>query len=283
MPNRTLTRIAKKFSTYYYYYGKSVASRTYCLLAFSLSFISYFSFSYITKSLLTVVTPTTHNNIPLSQISTSLDAQCWHASAHVQFNNFTSLQQPSLLPSHYLITERLRLSHPDQPVTFDLIQQAKAIYTSITTTLVIDPDSPQEPVSLENICYQHEGHCLVHAPPFNELNDEKEWKKSANIHNQPKHQYEQHPYSIYSNTTFDFSSGDFIKADAVLLTFVLKQTQNEKNSLRIWNHILQEVKEKYGIVDIASSRSSSKNSGDSTIWYASANTSPQMIQYKVRH
>lgn len=274
MPNRTLTRIAKKLSTYYYAYGKLVASKTYLLLVFSLSFISYFSIAYVYKSLVTVTTPTTHNNIPLSQISTSLDAHCWHASAHAQFNNFTNSRSTNL-PTHYLITERLRLSIPDQPVTFELIQQAKAIYTSITTSFVLDGKS--KPVSLENICYQHEGHCLVHAPPFAELNDEKEWRKRTNIHNQPKHQYEQHPYSIYSNTTFDFPSGEFIKADAILLTFVLKQTQNG-NTLRIWNSILQQVKEKYHIVDAASSLC---NQHDTTIWYASSNTSPQMIQYKV--
>jgi hypothetical protein len=242
------------------------------LLLFSLSFISYFSLPYIKKSLLAVTTPTTHNNIPLSQISTSLDTQCWHASAHVQFNNFTLTH--NLPPTNYLITERIRLSHPDQPVTFNLIQQAKAIYESIMTTHILDGTSG-EAVSLSSICYQHQGQCLIHAPPFSKLKDELDWKQKTHIYNQPKNsQYESHPYSIYSNTTFDHS-GEFIKADAVLLTFVLKQTQNG-NTLRIWNSILDQVKSKYHIMNI-----DHDDNTDATIWYASSNTSPQMIQYKV--
>lgn len=269
MPIRVVSRIAKKLSTYYYSYGKSVASRTYILLLFSLSFISYFSFPYLKKSRITGVTPTTHNNIPLSQISTSLDTQCWHASAHVQFNNFTLTRH--LHPSHYLITERIRLSHPDRPITFDLIQQAKEIYESIASTIVMDDNTP---VSLSSICYKHQGQCLVHAPPFDALQTEADWKKTSNLHNQPSLKYESHPYSIYSNTTFDHQ-GDFIKADAVLITFILKQTQNG-NTVRIWNSILQQVKLQHNIIDVDNFMH-----GDTSIWYASANTSPQMIQYKV--
>lgn len=273
MPIRKVRRIAKKLSTYYYRYGKYVASKTYLLLLFSLSFISYFSLPYLTKSLRPVRTPTTHNNIPLSQISTSLDAQCWHASAHVQFNNITSTSH--LPSSHYLITERIRLSHPDQPVNFDLIEQAKSLYESITTTIVMEGDLP---VSLASICYKHDGQCLIHAPPFAELRDSLEWKEKTNINNQPKFHYETHPYSVYSNTTFD-RHGDLIKADAVLLTFVLKQTQNG-NTLRIWNHILQEVKLKHEVMDIVHyPYNLDKNP---SIWYASSNTPPQMIQYKVK-
>lgn len=220
-------------------------------------------------------TPTTHNNIPLSQISTSLDAQCWHASAHVQFNNITSTSHlPSTSSSHYLITERIRLSHPDQPVNYDLIEQAKALYESITTTIVMEGDMP---VSLASICYKHDGHCLIHAPPFSELRDSNDWKAKTNIHNQPKYQYTTHPYSVYSNTTFD-PHGDLIKADAVLLTFVLKQTQNG-NTLRIWNHILQEVKFKHEVIDMDQYHYNLEK--DPSVWYASSNTPPQMIQYKV--
>lgn len=270
MPNRVVSKIAKRLSTYYYSYGKSVASRTYILLLFSLSFISYFSLPYLKKSRRTDVTPTTHNNIPLSQISTSLDAQCWHASAHVQFNNFTLTRRPP--PTHYLITERIRLSHPDQPITFDLIQQAKEIYQSIASTIVMNGDTP---VSLTSICYKHQGNCLIHAPPFYTLQNESDWRQKTNLHNQPTYKYESHPYSIYLNTTFN-RHGDFIKADAVVLTFVLKQTQNG-NTLRIWNSILQQVKLKYNIIDVDNFMQQ-----DASIWYASSNTSPQMIQYKVR-
>lgn len=274
MPIRKVKKVAKQLSTYYYRYGKYVASKTYLLLLFSLSFISYFSLPYLTKSLRPVRTPTTHNNIPLSQISTSLDAQCWHASAHVQFNNITSTSHlPSTSSSHYLITERIRLSHPDQPVNYDLIEQAKALYESITTTIVMEGDMP---VSLASICYKHDGHCLIHAPPFSELRDSNDWKAKTNIHNQPKYQYTTHPYSVYSNTTFD-PHGDLIKADAVLLTFVLKQTQNG-NTLRIWNHILQEVKFKHEVIDMDQYHYNLEK--DPSVWYASSNTPPQMIQYK---
>ncbi|KAG2237230.1 hypothetical protein INT48_006634 [Thamnidium elegans] len=268
MPYRTVARLSKRLSNYYYDYGKTVASRINLLLLFSLSFIFYFSLPYLTKSVPTAVTPTTHNNIPLSQISTSLDAQCWHASAHVQFNNFT--QNSRLFPSQYLITERIRLSHPDQPVTFELIQQAKEIYESLTTMIVMEQDSA---VSLSSICYKHQGHCLVHAPPFELLQDESDWRKNTNLNSQTPLKYKSHPYSIYSNTTFN-QLGEFIKADAVLLTFVLKQSANG-NTVRIWNNILQQVKSKYNIID-----HHQFSLPESSIWYGSTNTSPQMIQYK---
>lgn len=272
MPNRVVARVAKKLSTYYYNYGKTVASRTCILLLFSLSFISYFSLPYLKKSRRTGVTPTTLNNIPLSQISTSLDAQCWHASAHVQFNNFTLTRH--LPPSHYLITERIRLSHPDRPITFELIQKTKEIYQSITSTIVMDDN---QPVSLNSICYQHQGQCLIHAPPFEELTTEADWKETTNLHNQPSLKYESHPYSIYSNTTFD-PQGELVKADAVVITFILKQTQNG-NTLRIWNSILHQVKLEHHILNV----DNFMHDGDTStsIWYASANTSSQMLQYKV--
>ncbi|GAA5808997.1 hypothetical protein MFLAVUS_002397 [Mucor flavus] len=218
MPYRTVTRLSKKLSTYYYDY----------------------------------------------------DAQCWHASAHVQFNNFT--QHSHLSPSQYLITERIRLSHPDQAVTFELIQQAKLIYESITTMIVMEQDSA---VSLSSICYKHQGNCLVHAPPFEMLQDESDWRKNTNLNSQTLLKYKSHPYSIYSNTTFN-QLGEFIKADAVLLTFVLKQSPNS-NTVRIWNNILQQVKAKYNIIDIDHHQFTLP---ESSIWTGSTNTSPQMIQYK---
>ncbi|KAG2197938.1 hypothetical protein INT47_002965 [Mucor saturninus] len=273
MPNRVVSRVAKKLSAYYYNYGKTVASRTCILLLFSLSFISYFSLPYLNKSRRTGVTPTTLNNIPLSQISTSLDAQCWHASAHVQFNNFTLTRH--LPPSHYLITERIRLSHPDRPITFELIQKAKEIYLSIASTIVMDDN---QPVSLNSICYQHQGHCLIHAPPFEELNTIADWKETTNLHNQPSLKYETHPYSIYLNTTFD-AQDELVKADAVVITFILKQTQNG-NTLRIWNSILHQVKLEHHILNVDNFMHDGDISNGGSIWYASANTSSQMLQYK---
>ncbi|KAI7901985.1 uncharacterized protein BX663DRAFT_543886 [Cokeromyces recurvatus] len=263
MPIRAAKTIVKKLSNYYYNYGKLVSSRTYLLLLFSLSFISYFSLPIISKYFHHVVS--SNSNIPLSHISTSLDSQCWHASAHVQFNNFTLNQQP---PTTYLIAEQIRLSLPDQSVNFELIEQAKKIYEMITTT-VVNMDGEAAPVSLATICYQHRGHCLILAPSFNQLKDEPSWRSKTYIHHYPE--YDTHPYSVYSNATFD-SKGMFIKADAVLLTFILNQTQHG-NSVFIWNKILEQVKLKLHILDI-------QQEGDSFIWSASSNILPQMIQYK---
>ncbi|KAI9487213.1 MAG: hypothetical protein EXX96DRAFT_497661 [Benjaminiella poitrasii] len=266
MPIRAVKTIVKKLSKHYYDYGKFATSRTYLLLLFSLSFISYFSLPIISKYFHNVVS--SNSNIPLSHISTSLDSQCWHASAHVQFNNFTLDRQP---PTTYLITEQIRLSHADRPVTFNLIQRAKQIYESIaTTTTVVNMDRNSVPVSLATICYKHRGHCLVHAPPFSQFEDESDWKSKTSVRHHSE--YDTHPYSIYSNATFD-SNGKFIKADAVLLTFVLNQTQHG-NTLLIWNKILEEVKLKFNILD------SQQGGGESFIWSASSNTLPQMIQYK---
>lgn len=260
MPIRAARLIVKKLSGYYYEFGQVIASRTYLLLLISFSFISYFSSSTISR----YFNDTTRNNIPLSHISTSLDAQCWHASAHIEFNNFSLSRDP---PSTYLITEQIRLSHPNLPVSFELIQQAKVIYETISTTLV---QGIEAPVSLSTICYKHKGQCLIHAPPFHQFETEQDWKiKTTSSSSLP---YESHPYSVYSNATFD-EQGNFLKADAVLLTFVLNQTQHG-NTIHTWNRILQQVKMKYQILDI-------EQEGESRIWSTTSNTSPHMIQYKV--
>ncbi|KAI8373747.1 hypothetical protein BD560DRAFT_423113 [Blakeslea trispora] len=272
MPIRVANTIVKRLSKQLYYnYGKTVASRPYLLLLFSFAFISYFSLPVITKYYHEIITPTMHNNIPLSHLSTSLDAQCWHASAHVQFSNFSTSRHP---PSEYLITEQIRLSHPEQPVTFDLIQQARQIYESISTAIVtLDEDS--SPVSLASICYKHHSHCLVHAPPFVTFKDADDWRmKTVLDHTHTQTQYETHPYSVYSNATFDHQ-GRFLKADAVLLTFVLRQNKNG-NTIRIWSKLLQEVKSKYHIVDFETQPTDASHS----IWAAPSNTVAHTIQYK---
>jgi hypothetical protein len=269
MPIRAAQMIVKKLSKQYYSYGNMVASRTYLLLLFSLSFISYFSLPLISKSFNQVITPSIQNNIPLSHISTSLDSQCWHASAHVQFNNFTLARHP---PTSYLITEQIRLSHPNQPVTFELLQQAQQIFESITTTSVIIGHTGTA-VNLASICYKHQGHCLVHAPPFDQFENEHDWKTKTTIKNT---KYETHPYSIYSNATF--TNGQLKKADAILLTFVLKQTQHG-NTLLIWNKILEQIKLQHHILDMDYPQ---EQDHTTRIWSTTSNTLPHMIQYKVK-
>lgn len=252
MPIRAARSIVKKLSFYYYDYGKIVSSHTYLLLGVSLTLVSYFSVPIITK-----YEPITYNNIPLTHISTSLDAQCWHASAHVEFNNFSLSRNP---PSSYLVTEQIRLSQPDQPVSFPLVQQAQAIYKTITATLELD-----------SICYKHNDQCLIHAPPFHEWENEQDWRTKTTTMNHMH--YKTHPYSVYSNATFD-SEGRFVKADAILLTFILNQTQHG-NAIHVWNKILQQVKIKHHILN------AQQEQGKSLIWSASSNILPHMIQYKV--
>jgi hypothetical protein len=272
MPIRAARSIVKELSSYYYSFGKLIASRTYLLLLISLSFISYFSSPTVTKYFNNVVTSTSRNNIPLSHISTSLDAQCWHASAHVEFNNFSVSRHP---PSTFLITEQIRLSHPNKPVSYELVQQAQIIYETISTTLVVH--GTDAPLSLSTICYKHKGQCLVHAPPFQQFNSEQEWRLKTRLEHAS---YESHPYSVYSNATFD-QQGRFLKADAVLLTFVLNQTQHG-NTLHTWNKILHQLKSKYQILDIDQSQLQQQQIESTTfIWSASSSTSPHMIQYKV--
>lgn len=270
MPIRAANRIVKILSNQYYGYGKLVASRTYLLLLFSLSFISFFSFPLVSKYFSDVVAPTLHNNIPSTHISTSLDAQCWHASAHIQFNNFTLSRNT---PTNYLLTEQIRISRPDKSVNYELIQLAKQIYESITTTMVT-VSSNSAPVSLATICYKHQGHCLIHAPPFLAFQNELDWTLNTKL-SMDDNSYETHPYSVYSNATFD-RQGNFIKADAVLLTFVLNQTQQNGDTLNIWNKILHEVKSKFDVLDIQQ-----HHEQDGVLWSSLSNTVPHMIQYKV--
>lgn len=276
MPIRAAKLIVKKLSKQYYNYGNLVASRANLLLLFSLSFISYFSLPLIKRSFNRVITPNIQNNIPLSHISTTLDSQCWHASAHVQFNNFTLARQP---PASYLITEQIRLSHPNQPVDFELVQQAQKMYESLSTTSVM-VDHTYTAVSLASICYKHQGHCLVHAPPFTQFENENDWKAKTTI-NQYNTNYETHPYSVYSNATFT-KTGHLKKADAILLTFVLKQTQHG-NTLLIWNKILEQVKLQYQVLDIDSYHRPQEQGLASHIWSTTSNTLPHMIQYKVKN
>ncbi|KAI8638930.1 hypothetical protein BD408DRAFT_446431 [Parasitella parasitica] len=269
MPIRAASKVVKILSNQYYEYGKLVASRTYLLLLFSLSFISFFSFPLVSKYFSNIVAPTLHSNIPSTHISTTLDAQCWHASAHIQFNNFT-LSRNS--PSAYLLTEQIRISRPNKSVNYELIQLAKQIYESIATTMVT-VSSSSAPVSLASICYKHQGHCLIHAPPFTAFQNELDWTLNTKLGNNDN-SYETHPYSVYSNATFDLQ-GNFVKADAVLLTFVLNQTIQNGDTLTIWNKILNEVKSKFDVLEIQQ-----HSDRDGTLWSSLSNTMPHMIQYK---
>ncbi|CEP11845.1 hypothetical protein [Parasitella parasitica] len=269
MPIRAASKIVKILSNQFYEYGKSAASRTYLLLLLSISFISFFSFPPVSQYLSDVVAPTLHSNIPSAHISTSLDAQCWHASAHIQFNNFT-LSRNS--PANYLLTEQIRISRPNESVNYELIQLAKQIYESIATTMVT-VSSSAAPVSLATICYKHQDHCLIHAPPFMAFQNELDWTLNTKLGNNDN-SYETHPYSVYSNATFD-RQGNFVKADAVLLTFVLNQTLQSGDTLAIWNKILDEVKSKFDVLDI---QQHSDRHG--SLWSSLSNTVPHMIQYK---
>lgn len=238
MPIRAARSIVKKLSFYYYDYGQVVSCRTYLLLTISLSFISYFSY------------PVIH--------TTELDS-CWHASAHVEFSNFSSFRHS---PSTFLITEQIRMSQPDQDISFELLQQAHAIQE----TIINDP-------MLSTVCYKYKDKCLVHAPPMYET--EQEWRSKTTYINHT--QVETHPYSVYANATFD-QHGRFIKADAILLTFVLNQVQHGN----VWNRILQQVKIKHRIKDVVLKSDVDATAAAGMIWSASLDLLPHMIQYKVK-
>lgn len=138
---------------------------------------------------------------------------------------------------------------------------------------MVTVSSSSAPVSLATICYKHQGHCLIHAPPFMAFQNELDWTSNTKLdHND--HSYETHPYSVYSNATFD-RQGKFIKADAVLLTFVLNQTQQSGDTLTIWSKILQEVKSKFDVLDVQQ-----HHDRDGIVWSSLSNTVPHMIQYK---
>jgi hypothetical protein len=221
-------------------------------LLFSLSFIAFFSYPTVKKTF-QIETP----NIPLH----SLDAQIWQSSVHVQYHNFTLFRHP---PSSYLITQQIRISQPENQVGFDLIRKASSIYEAITTSIVeLDHGMP---VSLSTICYKHQGRCLIYQPPFR---SEKEWLK---IHSLNRDKY--NPLPTFANVTFD-NQGRFLKADGILLTFVLKQ-QTHVNTLRIWNAIWEKVQADLNIVspDDASAT-------DRSTLYSKADIVSHMIQYKV--
>ncbi|GAN05704.1 hypothetical protein MAM1_0099c05178 [Mucor ambiguus] len=103
--------------------------------------------------------------------------------------------------------------------------------------------------------------------------NEADWRSNTKLDNSD-HAYEMHPYSVYSNATFD-RQGKFIKADAVLLTFVLNQTQQSGDTLAIWNKILQEVKAKFDVLDVQQ-----HHDREGVLWSSLSNTVPHMIQYK---
>ncbi|KAG1233591.1 hypothetical protein G6F68_003438 [Rhizopus microsporus] len=206
MPIRVVKRCSKRLSKRYYHYGQLIASRTNLLLVFSLSFISYFSLPVIRKQLLS------HT----AQHTTSLDGQFWQNSPHVQYDNSTS-------NPNYII-QQIRLSHVDRPISFELVQKAHSIYTKIATN-----------EALFHICHQHDDQCLIHAPPA--FQDEQDWRQQSS-HTHVQH-YESHPLSIYANVTFN-SKGEYIKADAILLSFVLKQ---QPETLNIWEEIIGQIKQ----------------------------------------
>ncbi|EIE82207.1 hypothetical protein RO3G_06912 [Rhizopus delemar RA 99-880] len=240
MPIRVVKRSSKRLSKQYYRYGQFIASKTYLLLIFSLGFISYFSLPVIKKQL---TIPTTHY--------TALDGQCWQNSPHVNFEESTT-------SANYVI-QQIRISHVDRPVTFDLVQQAHKIYNYITAN-----------DTLYQICYQQDDQCLVQAPPL--FRDEQDWKEKSNYYARPQ-RYESHPFSIYGNLSFN-QQGDYIKSDAIFLSFVLKQ---QPESCSIWNDMLEQVKQEFHIVDIQ------HNQEQEAHWYhATVNIPSHILQYKFK-
>ncbi|KAG1376908.1 hypothetical protein G6F60_007708 [Rhizopus arrhizus] len=240
MPIRVVQRSSKRLSKQYYRYGQFIASKTYLLLIFSLGFISYFSLPVIKKQL---TIPTTHY--------TALDGQCWQNSPHVNFEESTTL-------ANYVI-QQIRISHVDRPVTFELVQQAHKIYNYITAN-----------DTLYQICYQHDDQCLVQAPPL--FRDEQDWKEKSNYYARPQ-RYESHPFSIYGNLSFN-QQGDYIKSDAIFLSFVLKQ---QPESCSIWSDMLEQVKQEFHIVDIQHKQEQEPH------WYhATVNIPSHILQYKFK-
>lgn len=251
MPLLAVARLSKRLSVYFYNYGKRCASRTYLLLALSLSFITFFSYPLVQKTF-----HSDHVAIPLAD----LDAQIWQSSLHVEFHNFTLFRRP---PSTLLITQQIRISQPDSQVTYELVKKAISIYETMTTTLV---DLDDGAVSLSTICYKYYGRCMVYRPHYK---DKHEFLNSA--HDKPN---ERHPFASFANVSLD-RQGRFLRADAVLLTFVLKQHAH-LNILPIWNALWDRTQSKLDMMDTTSWPDNKKSP-------VSAQTQiiPHMIQYKV--
>ncbi|KAI9269898.1 hypothetical protein BY458DRAFT_510176 [Sporodiniella umbellata] len=239
MPIRAVQRCSQRLSEHYYHYGQLIASRTNLLLVFSLAFISYFSYPVVKKQF----------SLPTVQLA-SLDGECWQVSPHVHFDNSTHL-------SNYNI-QQIRLSHIDRPITFELVQQAHKVYSSIFSNK-----------DLLNICYQQDDQCITQAPPL--FRDEQEWKTQGAHVNAQK--YDVHPFSIYGNVTFD-QQGNYVKADAIFLTFVLKQGERYYN---IWSDIIEKVQQELEMSDIQYEPWKKAN------WYHTTLDTPSHIfQYKLK-
>ncbi|KAI8876885.1 WD40 repeat-like protein [Backusella circina FSU 941] len=255
MPLLAVARLSKRLSVYFYNYGKKCASRTYLLLALSLSFITFFSYPPVQK-----IFQNEQPTIPLAD----LDAQIWQSSLHVEFHNFTLFRRP---PSTFLITQQIRISQPNNQVDHDLIQKATSIYESMATTVItLEPNT--SPVSLSTICYKYYGRCMVYRPHYRDQND-----LFTTVHDKPS---ERHPFTSFANVSLD-SQGYFLRADGVLLTFVLKQHAH-LNTLRIWNALWEKTQSKLNMMMIQSSIE------DTTTMpvYSQAQVIPHMIQYKFR-
>ncbi|RCI06284.1 hypothetical protein CU098_003683 [Rhizopus stolonifer] len=239
MPIRAVQRCSQRLSEHYYRYGQLIASRTNLLLILSLTFISYFSYPVIKKQF----------SLPSVQLA-SLDGQCWQISPHVQLDNST------VAPNFNI--QQIRLSHVDRPITFELVQQAHKIYSSISTN-----------EALSHICYQQDDQCIIQAPPL--FRNEQEWKEQSSHVKVQRH--DSHPFSIYGNVTFD-QQGNYAKADAIFLSFVLKQ---EPEYYRTWISIVERVQEEFDMVNIQHEPWKKSN------WYHTALDIPsQKLQYKLK-
>ncbi|KAI9282640.1 hypothetical protein BY458DRAFT_409080, partial [Sporodiniella umbellata] len=235
MPIRVVQRSSVRLSKQYYRYGQFIASKTTLLLIISFFFTSYFSLPVIKKQLVTSITP-----------HTLLDGQCWQNSPHIQFDNSTS-------ESNYVI-QQIRLSHVDRPITFNLVQKAYKFYSSIASN-----------EKLVQICHQKDDQCFVQAPPL--FKDEQEWQYKSRRSQVSK--YETHPFSVYANISFD-QRGDYLKSDAVMLSFLLRQ---QPDTATVWDNIVRQAVEEFDKSSIQSKE----------YWYHTAVNIPSYkIHYKFK-
>ncbi|KAI8977490.1 hypothetical protein BDF20DRAFT_958722, partial [Mycotypha africana] len=278
MPLRAIKTIVNKLSNQYYNYGKAVAARAYLLLITSLLFITYFSLPVIR---------TYTDNSDVQTVRSLLSTQSWHASAHVQFHNFTTSRQA---PKNYYLAQQIQLSYSNnRRIDYKLIQQAKRILESLTTTIInFNGIYSTQPISLATICFKYNGRCLIQSPAFYDFENEEQWRKLthresfANV----RKDFPTTPFVTYANPQFD-SQGNFIDADAIVLTFVLNHTTQYGDSLSIWNRLLKEAKTKHNIVDLQTSyeqttlqQAVTDDIEDEMLYAGPANAIPQMIEYK---
>ncbi|KAI8639693.1 hypothetical protein BD408DRAFT_420929 [Parasitella parasitica] len=218
MPLLALRRFRSSLSKKYFYaLGFKSASHPFYILVVSLISICFLSYPTLCSFYST-------------SFSTNIDAHLWQHSPHLQsVDAVTSQNNPSFVAKQIRITDTV-----ESTVSKELLAASLSIHQTLTVSN-----------KLREVCATtRRRQCIVHSPLAAWDYDQHAIENDADINitlNRHLHDLSKstglslHPYATMGQVSLD-DEGNFVSADSVILTFILKNTTKAQV---IWDDILQ--------------------------------------------